>query len=90
MRPHPLVTFARKTAIGVAVLKQPIKLQEKEIQLIFLLAMERKQNEQIGVLFELFRHMALERSAIRKLAAVETEEEFTEALIRISNSLEIC
>lgn len=90
MLPHPLMTFAKKTAIGVAVLKQAIKLQEKEIQLVFLLAMERKQNEQIGVLFELFRHMALERSAIRCLAAVETEEEFTDALIRISNSLEIC
>lgn len=90
MLPHPLVTFAKKTAIGVAVLKKPLKLQEKEIQLVFLLAMERKQNEQIGVLFELFRHMALERSAIRMLTAVETEEEFTDVLIRVSNSLEIC
>lgn len=89
MLPHPLVTFAKKTAISVAVLKQPIRMQEKEIQLIFLLAMERKQNEQIGVLFELFRHMALERSAIRRLTAVETEEEFADVLIQISNSLEI-
>ena len=52
--------------------------------------MERKQNDQIGVLFEFFRHIALEKSAIRKLAAVETEEEFTDMLIHISNSLEIC
>lgn len=89
MLPHPLVTFAKKTAIGAAVLKQPIRMQEKEIQLIFLLAMERKQNDQIGVLFELFRHMALERSAIRRLNAVETEEEFADVLIQISNSLEI-
>lgn len=89
MLPHPLVTFAKKTAIGAAVLKQPIRMQEKEIQLIFLLAMERKQNEQIGVLFELFRHMALERSAIRRLSAVKTEEEFADVLIQISNSLEI-
>ena len=89
MLPHPLVTFAKKTAIGAAVLKQPIRMQEKEIQLIFLLAMERKQNEQFGVLFELFRHMAVERSAIRRLAAVETEDEFADVLIQISNSLEI-
>ena len=90
MLPHPLATFAQKTAIGVAVLKQPLKLQEKEIHLIFLLAMECMQNDQIGVLFEFFRHMALEKSAIRKLAAVETEEGFTDILIQISNSLEIC
>ncbi len=89
MLPHPLVTFAKKTAIGAAVLKKPIRMQEKEIHLIFLLAMERKQNEHIGVLFEFFRHMAVERSAIRRLTAVETEEEFADVLIQVSNSLEI-
>lgn len=89
MLPHPLVTFAKKTAIGAAVLKQPLRMQEKEIQLIFLLAMERKQNEQLGVLFELFRHIAGEKSAIRRLTGVETEEEFADELIQISNSLEI-
>lgn len=89
MLPHPLVTFAKKTAIGAAVLKQPLRMQEKEVQLIFLLAMERKHNEQLGVLFELFRHIAGERSAIRRLTAVETAEEFAEELIQISASLEI-
>ena len=90
MIPHPLVTFAKKTSIGVAVLKKPIRMQEKEIQLIFLLAMERKQNEQIGVLFQFFRHMALERSFIGKLAAVETGEEFVDVMIHISSSSELC
>ncbi|MDE6889792.1 MAG: PTS sugar transporter subunit IIA [Eubacterium sp.] len=90
MIPHPLVTFAKKTAIGVAVLKEAVRLQGKEIQLIFLLAMERKQNDQIGVLFEFFRHMASDRSAISRLTAVETEEEFVEVLLKVSNSLEIC
>ena len=89
MLPHPLVTFAKKTAIGAAVLKQPLRMQEKEIQLIFLLAMERKQNEQLGVLFELFRHIAGERQAVRRLAAVETAEEFADVLIQISGSLEL-
>lgn len=89
MIPHPLVTFAKKTAIGAAVLKEPMRMQGKEIQLVFLLAMERKQNEQIGVLFEFFRHMALERSVIGRLASVGNEDEFVEALLQISNSLEI-
>ena len=85
---HPLMTFAKKTAIGVGILKKPARIHSKEIQVVFLLAMEHKQNEQIGVLFEFFRHMAQNRSAIGRLAAVETEEEFVEVLIRISNSLE--
>lgn len=89
MIPHPLVTFAKRTAIGAAILKKPVLIHGREIQVVFLLAMEHKQNEQIGVLFEFFRHMAQERSAIGRLAAVETEEEFVEVLIRISNSLEI-
>lgn len=65
-------------------------MQEKEIQIIFLLAIERKQNEQIGVLFQFFRQMALDRSAIGKLASIETEEEFIDALIQISSSTEAC
>lgn len=90
MIPHPLVTFAKRTAIGAAVLKKPLRMQEKEIQIIFLLAIERKQNEQIGVLFQFFRQMALDRSAIGKLASIETEEEFIDALIQISSSTEAC
>lgn len=88
MIPHPLMTFAKKTAIGAGILKKPAWIHDKEIQVVFLLAMEHKQNEQIGVLFEFFRHMAQDRSALGRLAAVETEEEFVEVLIRISNSLE--
>ncbi|MDE7310022.1 MAG: PTS sugar transporter subunit IIA [Eubacterium sp.] len=88
MIPHPLMTFAKKTAIGVGILKKPAWIHGREIQVVFLLAMEHKQNEQIGVLFEFFRHMAQDRSALGRLAAVETEEEFVEVLIHISNSLE--
>jgi len=89
MIPHPLMTFAKKTSIGVAVLKQPIRIHEKDIQLIFLLAMERKQNDQIGVLFQFFKHMAQERTSIGMLSAIETEKEFVDVLIRISDSTEI-
>ncbi len=88
MIPHPLMTFAKKTTIGVAVLKQPIRMQKKEIQLIFLLAMERKHNEQIGALFQFFKHMALDRATIGKLASVENKGEFIDMLIKVSNITE--
>ncbi len=90
MIPHPLVTFAKKTAIAAATLKKPLRREGKEIQVIFLLAMERKQNEQIGVLFQFFRQIAMDRSAIGKLVSAETGEEFVETLIQISNSAEAC
>ena len=89
MLPHPLVTFAKRTAIGVAVLKEPLHKHGKNIQLIFLLAMEPKQNEKIGILFQFFTHMALEKATIGMLSAVENEDEFLESLIKISNSTEI-
>lgn len=89
MIPHPLMTFAKKTAIAVAVLKKPIRMHEKDIQLIFLLAMERKQNDKIGILFQFFKHMVQERSSIGMLSAIETEKEFVDVLIRISDSTEI-
>lgn len=90
MIPHPLVIFARKTGVGVAILKKPVRIQGKEIHLIFLLAMEKTQTEQIGVLFQFFKHIAMERSANKVLTTVETEEEFLNTLIQISNSVEFC
>lgn len=89
MIPHPLMNFAKKDAIGVAVLKKPIHVHGKEIQLIFLLAMEQKQNDQIGILFQFFKHMAMEKTSIGMLSAIETEQEFVDDLIRISDSTDI-
>lgn len=89
MIPHPLAVFARKNGVGVAVLKKPVKMQDKEIQMIFLLAIEKMQTEQTGVLFQFFRQIALEPSARKQLTAVETEEELLDTLVRISNAIEI-
>lgn len=89
MIPHPLMNFAKNTAIGVAVLKQPIRIHKKDIQLIFLLAIEQRRNEQISVLFQFFKHMALKQSFIRMLSSAETEKDFIDTLIRISDFTEI-
>lgn len=88
MIPHPLAAFARKNGVGAAVFKKPVKIQDKEIQLVFLLAIEKMQTEQIEVLFQFFRQIALEPSARKQLTAVETEEELLDALVRISNAVE--
>ena len=88
MIPHPLVTFARKNGVGAAILKKPVKMKDKEIQLIFLLAIEKTQTEQDGILFQFFRQIALEQSARKQLTAVETEEELLDALVQISNCVE--
>lgn len=89
MIPHPLMNFAKKTAIAVAILKKPIHMHDREIQLIFLLAMEQRINDQIGVLFHFFKHMALEASSIDMLSSVKTEKEFIDTLVQISDFTEI-
>lgn len=89
MIPHPLMNFAKKTAIAVAVLKKPIHMHDREIQLIFLLAMEQRIDDQIGVLFHFFKHMALEEASINMLSSVKTEREFIDTLVQISDFTEI-
>lgn len=89
MIPHPLMNFAKKTAIAVAILKKPIHMHEREIQLIFLLGMEQRIDDQIGVLFQFFKHMALEASFIDMLSSVKTEKEFIDTLVQISDFTEI-
>lgn len=88
MIPHPLLTFAKKTVIGAALLKKPIHIQKKDVQLIFLLALDPKQNDKMGILFQFFKHMAQEKTSLAMLSPVENEEDFIDVLVQISNCTE--
>ena len=60
MIPHPLITFAIRTSVGVAVLKKPLHYQDKEISLIFVLAIEGKNDNDVSMLFQLIKRVALD------------------------------
>lgn len=88
MIPHPLTTFASRTQVGVALLREPLRTNNNEIQVIFLLALERVQSERIGVLFQFFRHLALDDSSREIILRIKSRKDLVEALVEIANSIE--
>ncbi|MDO4467844.1 MAG: PTS sugar transporter subunit IIA [Bacillota bacterium] len=80
MMPHALFTFATKTSIEVILLKEAITQQEMEVQLLFVLALERKHDANMDVLFHFFHQAANHKTYIDGLLACASKEEFIENL----------
>lgn len=87
MIPHPLTTFAHKTTVSVALMKKPIYHNNTQIKMIFLLAIENKVDDDISLLFQLFKQIALNNKALNKLIEVSDKEEFISELIDLSKNL---
>lgn len=87
MIPHPLTTFALKTTVSVALMKKPIIHNDKEIKMIFLLAIENKIDDDVSSLFQFFKQIALNKEAFNKLAEVSEKDEFLSQLIYLSKNL---
>lgn len=90
MIPHPLMTFAKETAVAVAVLRHPITVGKKAVKLIFLLAIEGRPNDDVSILFEFFKQVAMNENLIHILYETKDEEDFLSRLITISTSIELC
>lgn len=87
MIPHPLITFARKTTVSVALMKKPIIHNDKEIKMIFLLAIENKIDDDVSSLFQFFKQIALNKEAFNSLIEVSNKDEFLSQLIYLSKNL---
>lgn len=87
MIPHPLTTFALKTTVSVALMKRPIIHNDKEIKMIFLLAIENKIDDDVSSLFQFFKQIALNKEAFNKLVEVSDKDEFLSQLIYLSKNL---
>lgn len=87
MIPHPLATFAKRTAVAVAIIKQPIIMDTHHIQIIFTLAIERKQNDDINVLFHFFKQIAARKEAMEMLSRVHDAQELQQVLLQLSQML---
>lgn len=57
MIPHPLFTFANKTSIAIGILRHPIAYKGSNIQIIFLLAIEKQRNDEMNVIFQFFNQI---------------------------------
>lgn len=88
MIPHPLMTFAKETAVAVAILKSPIMVCKKLVKVIFLLAIEGRPNDEVSILFEFFKQVAMNENLVNILYEATDENVFLKRLISISGSIE--
>lgn len=89
MIPHPLMTFAKETAVAAAVLKPPITVCKKAVKVIFLLAIEGKPNDDVSILFEFFKQVAMNENLVHTLYEAADEKDFLNRLIAVSASIEL-
>lgn len=82
MIPHPLATFAKKTAICVSLLRHPFT--HNGVEIIFTLAIERKQNEDVNVLFDFLKQLASRKDALDALHECKSEKELLSLLFELS------
>lgn len=87
MIPHPLSAFSKRTAVSVAILKTPIKAHHQSVEIIFTLAIERKLNEDVNVLFDFIKQLAARREAMDALVAVKTPRELLDVLKQLSKTI---
>ena len=85
--PHPIITFAKKTTISVAILDKPIIVNDNEIKLIFLLAIENKMNEDINLILEFFKKLAPDKNKLNSLIKSKTKEEFVRKIINLAKNI---
>ena len=80
MVPHALFTFAKKTGIEVALLKNPVLHHEANIQIVFLLALEKQRNDDMNWLFQFFNQIVSHRKYMSQLLHSSDSEEFIKNL----------
>ena len=80
MVPHALFTTAKKTGIEVAFLKHPIKHQGNQIQLIFLLALEMKRDDEMNLLFQFFNQIVSHEKYMQQLLSSTNCDAFMQNL----------
>lgn len=80
MVPHALFTFADKTGIEVALLKKPFEHHGNQVQLVFLLALEKKQNDEMNLLFQFFNQIVSHKKYMHQLLQSEDSDAFIKNL----------
>lgn len=84
MIPHPLFTFAKKTSVAVGVLNEPLHMDNNQIQLIFLLAIEEKYEEDVNLLFHFFKQLSSCKELVHNLIDAQDAKSFREILLDVS------
>ena len=87
MVPHPIATFAKKTVVAVGILKKPILMDHHSVQLIFILGIKQKQNDDVNVLFNFFKHISIQDAAMKQLIAIDHPAELIDVLLSLGKNI---
>lgn len=87
MIPHPLRVKARENAVAVAILRNGM-LEDSEIRLIFLLALDAQADSDIDILFRLINQIGIDTEKLQEIITMEDCELFIDKLSEISHFVE--
>lgn len=87
MIPHPLRVKAKENAVAVAILKNGL-LEQSEVRLIFLLALDAQADSDIDILFRLIHQIGIDSEKLQEMITLENCELFIEKLSEISHFVE--
>lgn len=85
MIPHPLFSFAEKSSVAVAILEKPLRIHGQLITIIFMVAIERKQDNDISMLFDFFRILSENKEAMHCIMSMNSEEEFINYMVEMTS-----
>lgn len=86
MMPHPLYTFANKTAVAIGVIKKGFEHNDEIVRLVFLLAIEKVRNSEINFIFQFFKQISGNKNLLKSLFESETKEEYISNMFKFSSS----
>ena len=75
--------------MAAAILKPPVTICKKAVKVIFLLAIEGRPNDDVSILFEFFKQVAMNENLVNTLYEAKDETDFLNHLISISTSIEL-
>lgn len=88
MIPHPLDSFAEKSSVAAAILEKPLRIHGQCIKIIFVVAIERKQDSDISMLFEFFQSLSGDKEAMHRIMNMTSEEEFVSFMMEMTSLMD--
>lgn len=85
--PHSYEAMSDRTYVCVAILEQPIRWADEEVQVVFLLSIEKKKNKELQHFFRVTMQYLMDKLEIYSLIKERNYRSFIEALCKIENEI---
>ena len=86
--PHPYRAMSKETCVCVAVLDHPVLWGEQEVQVVFLVLIEKGKNKDLQKFYQVTSHFLLEERYIKDLIKKRDYDEFIRVLNQVEKEVE--